>query len=113
MVFSLEACTCFVTYSLAAPLAKHLEEQEAQYVQFAFRWMNCLLMRELPLPLIIRMWSTLLDLPWSGMWDTYLAEGDSGFSVFHVYVCASYICRWSAELKKLPFQVMCKPPPPC
>ena len=58
-----------------APLARHLGEQDAQFIQFAFRWMNCLLMREIPLPLISR------------MWDTYLAEGPThGFGVFHV-VC--------------------------
>ena len=63
------------TLLFAVPLAKHLGEQDAQFIQFAFRWMNCFLMREIPLPLIAR------------MWDTYLAEGPTGgFGVFHV-VC--------------------------
>jgi len=75
-----------------APLAKHLEQQEAQFIQFGFRWMNCLLMRELPLPLIIR------------MWDTYLSEND-GFSTYHVYVCACFLKTWSKQLQQLEFQV--------
>jgi len=31
-------------------LYKHLEEQGLDFLSFSFRWMNCLLMRELPLP---------------------------------------------------------------
>jgi len=51
---------------VTGPLSKHLNQQDAQFIQFAFRWMNCLLMCELPLHLVIH------------MWDTYLAEGPSG-----------------------------------
>jgi hypothetical protein len=29
-------------------------------MQFAFRWMNCLLMREISVPNTIRMWDTYL-----------------------------------------------------
>jgi hypothetical protein len=29
-------------------------------MQFAFRWMNCLLMRELSMPCVVRMWDTYL-----------------------------------------------------
>ena len=31
-----------------------------EYLQFAFRWMNNLLMREIPLRCIIRLWDTCL-----------------------------------------------------
>ena len=55
--------------------------------------MNCLLMREIPLRLIIR------------IWDTYLAE-DGEFSSFHVYVCASFLVHWSNILRKLEFNEM-------
>lgn len=43
-----------------APLAAHLEEQNVEFIQFAFRWMNCLLMREMSVKNIIRMWDTYL-----------------------------------------------------
>ena len=75
----------------AAPLAKHLEDQNAMFMHFTFRWMNCLLMRELPLKHIVR------------IWDTYLAEGED-FSQFHVYVCAAFLIHWSAQLRQLDFQ---------
>eukprot|EP00727_Mastigamoeba_balamuthi_P007766 m51a1_g361 putative gtpase activating protein gyp1 (458) ;mRNA; r:595992-597763 len=76
-----------------APLAQHFEEQGASYVQFAFRWINCLLLRELPLLLIVR------------MWDTYLSEA-GGFSTLHVYVCAAFLLTWSRELRQREFQDM-------
>ncbi|KAG9485439.1 hypothetical protein GDO78_008486 [Eleutherodactylus coqui] len=36
----------------------HLRKYEVEYLQFAFRWMNNLLMRELPLRCTIRLWDT-------------------------------------------------------
>lgn len=42
-------------------LHNHLVEQGLHFIQFAFRWMNCLLMRELSLDLILRMWDTYLS----------------------------------------------------
>jgi len=74
-----------------AGLTRHLKETEVQFMQFAFRWMNCLLMREFNLQCIIR------------LWDTYLAEGDGGFETFHVYVCASFLCQFSGELQGMQF----------
>jgi hypothetical protein len=53
--------------------------------------MNCLLMRELPMPLVLR------------LWDTYLAEA-RGFERFHVYVCAALLLRFAPTLKGLGFQ---------
>lgn len=36
----------------------HFRRYEVEYLQFAFRWMNNLLMRELPLRCTIRLWDT-------------------------------------------------------
>lgn len=44
-------------------LHNHLKNHGVDYLQFAFRWMNNLLIRELPLRLVVR------------LWDSYLAEG--------------------------------------
>lgn len=41
-------------------LVTHLESNGVEFYQFAFRWMNCLLMRELPFRLVIRLWDTCL-----------------------------------------------------
>ncbi|XP_078275932.1 TBC1 domain family member 22A isoform X3 [Rhinoraja longicauda] len=64
---------------------KHLHQAEVEYLQFAFRWMNNILMRELPLRCTIR------------LWDTYQSEPE-GFSHFHLYVCAAFLVRWRKEL---------------
>ncbi|GIY00986.1 TBC1 domain family member 22B [Caerostris darwini] len=68
-----------------APLHNHLRKHSIEYLQFSFRWMNNLLMRELPLACTIR------------LWDTYLSE-PNGFSNFHLYVCAAFLKYWSREL---------------
>ncbi|KAI0339764.1 RabGAP/TBC [Trametopsis cervina] len=42
------------------PLAAHLDSENVEFMQFAFRWMNCLLMREISVQNTIRMWDTYL-----------------------------------------------------
>lgn len=42
----------------AAQVHRHLDQHEVRYLQFAFRWMNNLLMRELPLHCTVRLWDT-------------------------------------------------------
>ncbi|GAA6021755.1 hypothetical protein JCM11491_007232 [Sporobolomyces phaffii] len=74
------------------PLATHLASEGVEFIQFAFRWMNCLLMRELSVQNIVR------------MWDTYLAEGGDAFSEFHLYVCLSFLVKWSEQLRTMDFQ---------
>nr|KAF6498123.1 TBC1 domain family member 22A [Rousettus aegyptiacus] len=64
---------------------RHLERHEVRYLQFAFRWMNNLLTRELPLRCAVR------------LWDTYQAEPE-GFSRFHLYVCAAFLLSWRKEI---------------
>lgn len=75
-----------------APLHTHLEDQNVEFMQFAFRWMNCLLMREISVQNTIR------------MWDTYLAEGPDAFSQFHLYVCSAFLVKWSDKLRQMDFQ---------
>ncbi|XP_010783798.1 TBC1 domain family member 22B-like, partial [Notothenia coriiceps] len=71
----------------------HFKRYEVEYLQFAFRWMNNLLMRELPLRCTIR------------LWDTYQAETE-GFTHFHLYVCSAFLIEWRKEiLSMVDFQV--------
>ncbi|KGG51024.1 hypothetical protein DI09_47p20 [Mitosporidium daphniae] len=64
-------------------LLSHLKEQGVELNQFAFRWINCLLIRELPFRLVIR------------LWDTCFAEGEDGFLNFYTYITASFFMTWS------------------
>lgn len=42
-------------------LYNHFQEEHVEFIQFAFRWMNCLLMREFQMGTVIRMWDTYLS----------------------------------------------------
>ena len=72
-------------------LCQHLSETGIEFIQFAFKWMNCLLLREFELPCVVR------------LWDTYISEQDNGFEGFHVYVCAAFLCQFSAQLQAMSF----------
>ena len=54
-------------------------------LQFAFRWMNNLLMREVPLSCFIR------------LWDTCLAEPD-GFTTFYVYLYTALLRKFRSQV---------------
>ncbi|KAL0208676.1 hypothetical protein P9112_011263 [Eukaryota sp. TZLM1-RC] len=56
---------------------------------FAFRWMSCLLFRELPHSLVLR------------MIDTYLADGN--FVHFHIFVCVAILRHFVSDLIDMDF----------
>ena len=56
------------------------------------RWINCLLIREVPFALATR------------LWDTYLAEGGR-LKGFLIYVAAAFLLSWSGPLRTMDFQV--------
>lgn len=75
-------------------LHEHILKHGIDYLQFTFRWMNNLLMRELPLRASIR------------LWDTYWSEPD-GFAIFHLYVCAALLTMFSKDIMaKTEFQTL-------
>jgi len=73
-------------------LFNHIQSVGIQFMQFAFKWMNCLLLREFNLKCAIR------------LWDTYISEdGSKGFEDFHVYVCAAFLSQFSSQLQSMDF----------
>ena len=104
-------------------LHEHLERHSVQYLQFAFRWMNNLLIREIPLRCIVRLWDTYLAegaitttaVPVSNMQNMTLRDhkepdsasefnswemgsGTPFSSAFHLFVCAAFLRFWSKNL---------------
>ncbi|KCV71372.1 hypothetical protein, variant [Fonticula alba] len=77
---------------LDGTLHRHIINEGIAFIQFAFRWMNCLLMREMCLGNTIR------------MWDTYIAEGIDACVTFHLYVCAAFLMRFEQQIKSMDFQ---------
>ena len=72
-------------------VAQHMEDEGLELLQFAFRWVNCLMIREIPFHLGMR------------LWDTYLAEGPR-MKDFLMYVCAAFLLTWQQELHHMDFQ---------
>jgi hypothetical protein len=72
-------------------LYEHLQAQDVEMLQFAFRWFNCALVREFEMSLVFR------------LWDALLSEQE-GFSKFMIYICAALILKWADRLKKSNFQ---------
>eukprot|EP01129_Flabellula_baltica_P015620 TRINITY_DN8019_c0_g1_i1.p1 TRINITY_DN8019_c0_g1~~TRINITY_DN8019_c0_g1_i1.p1 ORF type:complete len:359 (+),score=63.28 TRINITY_DN8019_c0_g1_i1:55-1131(+) len=70
-------------------LYDHIHNLEILFVQFAFRWMNCLLLRELPQSVVYR------------LWDTYLSDDD--YPKLHVFVCLVLLQKWSNLLLSMDF----------
>ena len=85
-------------------LHNHIVSHEVQYLQFSFRWMNNLLLRELPLTATIRLWDTYLAEQVWGVGEKRLSSElfclQDGFSKFHLYVCAAFLFRWKVELEQ-------------
>jgi len=72
------------------PLIIHFQKESMEFMHFSFRWMLCLLTRELNVAALSR------------LWDSYFAEGEN-FTYFHVYVCTALLETWSSELQTLEF----------
>lgn len=79
-------------------LIEHIERQDFTLMQLIFPWINCLLLRELPISVAFR------------LWDTYFAEGGgeggsgagaAGFEHFHTYMCAAILAQYSSQIKGL------------
>mmetsp|Transcript_12651 Transcript_12651/g.27372 ORF Transcript_12651/g.27372 Transcript_12651/m.27372 type:complete len:433 (+) Transcript_12651:156-1454(+) len=72
-------------HTIKERLVGRLDEHGIDFIQFAWRWVNCLLIREVPFELSFR------------LWDTYLAEGHR-FAEFLTYACAAFLMHWEEVL---------------
>lgn len=90
------------------PLTCHLEEQGVDILHSAFRWITCLMVRELPMVRCIRLWDTLIA-------ESALAAGNhrsalnndcgsAGFEALLVYFCASFTTYFSSHLQCMDFE---------
>jgi hypothetical protein len=73
--------------TLDPELAEHLEEQGVQTVQFAFRWFNCLLLREVALARVPRLWDAALS-----------TDSAEAFASLHVHLAAALMLRWREQI---------------
>eukprot|EP00415_Alexandrium_ostenfeldii_P002713 UN2713 len=93
-----------------SPLAQHLELQGIDLLHTAFRWITCLMVRELPMSCCVRLWDTLIA-------ESALAAGvkrgaigsdcgSAGFEALLVYFCACFTAYFSARLQAMDFEAM-------
>ncbi|CXJ04820.1 TBC domain protein, putative [Plasmodium berghei] len=75
-------------------LFNHIYDNNIDFIQFSFRWVNCLLLREFPIDISIR------------LLDTYISDISDIFTDFHPYICAVFLVHWSKHLKQMDFQQM-------
>mmetsp|Transcript_34244 Transcript_34244/g.39947 ORF Transcript_34244/g.39947 Transcript_34244/m.39947 type:complete len:416 (+) Transcript_34244:31-1278(+) len=71
-------------------LLEHLETNEINLMQIVIRWVFCLLIREFPLKLAMR------------LFDTYISD-DEGFTQLHSYISVVLLTKWSPKIKKMQF----------
>jgi len=83
-----------LVHSVTPKVAKHLDNHDVNYHSFALRWMNCILVRELPIDLVLR------------LFDTYLCQQD--FASFHVYVCAAFLNKFSPRFIEAEYETIVK-----
>ena len=74
-------------------LLEHFETEEMNLMQIVIRWMFCLLIREFPLKLGMR------------LFDTYISDNE-GFTTLHMFVCTALLLKWAQKLKKMQFHEM-------
>lgn len=85
---------------LATADAELLEGLEAEGVDTAavvVRWLGCLMVRELPIALCLRLWDTCIA-------ESALASG-SAFGDFLVHFCAHFLASHAGMLRGAPFDV--------
>lgn len=63
------------------------------FIQFLFRWLLCLFIREMSLQSVVC------------LWDSYFIE-DNGFSIFHMYVTAAFLFHFSQDLVNKDYEEM-------
>jgi len=95
-------------------LHKHLQDEGCSFLQFSFRWFNCLLAREFPIECVIRLWDTYIaesrDYGGSSLYGSdasnrpSIPTNTSSFAAFHTYVCAVFLMYWGSQLKRMAFQ---------
>ncbi|BAM42194.1 GTPase-activating protein [Theileria orientalis strain Shintoku] len=83
---------CDLVRRIDNELYRHLEDVNVDFMQFPFRWMNCMLIREIPTDCSIR------------LWDTYISEIRNGMVTFHEYVSAAFLSCWSEQLMSMDYQ---------
>jgi hypothetical protein len=96
-----------LTARIDAGLARHLEREHVEFIQFSFRWMNCLLMREVSVKNTIRMWDTYLVSPPTPLLSFFSLDKSVADSIHHLAGRGERLLRVPpVRLRRVPGQVV-------
>jgi hypothetical protein len=92
-----------------ASLARHLEAQDTDLLHTAFRWITCLMVRELPVSCCIRLWDALISesaqAATAGQ-PNRRSVSSAGFETLLVYFCACFTAYFSSRLQAMDFEAI-------
>jgi len=87
-----EICMCERLCGQMDPdLCQHLTSQGVKFHFFMVQWYSCFLVRELPLPCLVR------------VWDAYMSVEKEFVLDYHGCLCAVLLCNFSSTLQKMNF----------
>jgi len=98
-----------VVRRIDAPLSAHLEGQGIDLFHTAFRWIMCLMVRELPMVCCIRLWDTLIAESAAAVQQRGALGGScgsAGFEALLVYFCACFTVYFSVRLLAMDFEAI-------
>mmetsp|Transcript_29481 Transcript_29481/g.66822 ORF Transcript_29481/g.66822 Transcript_29481/m.66822 type:complete len:241 (+) Transcript_29481:2-724(+) len=88
----------------------HLNNQGIDLLHTAFRWITCLMVRELPIVCCVRLWDTLIAESALSAGNHRGANGSdggsAGFETLLVYFCAGFTAYFSARLQAMDFEAI-------
>lgn len=85
MIYKLETLIKMIDNKLYNYLTNDLN---IQFIQFTFRMINCLLVRELNIQQIIRLYDTYISVELNG----------NGFKQYHIYICAALLLHYKQHI---------------
>lgn len=92
-----------------APLSSHLATHGVELLTTAFRWITCLMVRDLPILGSIRLWDTLIAESAQSVGIRPIGGDEctsSGFEGLLVYFCACFTAYFSPRLQSMDFEGM-------
>jgi len=97
------------------PLADHLREQNIELFAPAFRWITCLMVREMPIACVVRLWDALIAESAQAAGQSRGSArpsrdgkgqegGSAGFEVLLCYFCVCFMTYFSQQLQAMDFE---------
>lgn len=95
-----------ILFRIDEPLSQHLEVEGIDILHTAFRWITCLMVRELPVPCCVRFWDACIAESALAAGNVSSGKESAGFEALMVYFCACFTAYFSANLQAMDFEAI-------